>query len=257
MKKFWTMLLAVLLLCSVVLNIYLVTKEPSDPVLSDVPADPTGDTQASADDTPTLVELEMIKSMISTSLFGLRGRLNRQWFMTDSSYQRVYDLVYNLYACGVDTDRRVIKVEFINLTDEMIETFDMIFRNEDYIEIINLGEGIVGSYGNTMGGVSSDPTEAESPSAEELYMVQNSISYALALLRDIPKEHFEFASGYADVNALASSYCGGHVDTENDVVVIEIRDLTDEKIETFKMLFSDAEYIVFEDYELTTGSPVG
>lgn len=88
-------------------------------------------------------------------------------------------------------------------------------------------------------------------------MVQNSISYALASLCDIPKEHYEFASGYAEVNALASSYCGGHVDTERNVVVIEIRDLTDEKIETFKKLFSDAEYIVFEDYELTTEAPVG
>ena len=168
MKKIGTILLAVLLLCSAALNIYLVTKEPSNSALSGVPTDSTGDAQVSADDTPTLVELEIIEKMIASSLFGLRGEIDPNMFSKyNDSYERVYDLVYNLYACSVDTDRKVIKVEFINLTDEMVETFRLIYGDVDYIEIINLGEGTFKPGQNTtLGGVSSDPTEGASPSAE-------------------------------------------------------------------------------------------
>lgn len=164
MKKFWTLLLTVLLACSVVLNVYLVAIPP----VESTPTEPSSGMQNTADKTLTSEELEIIEKMIASSLFGLRGEIDPNMFSKyNDSYERVYDLVYNLYACSVDTDRRVIKVEFINLTDEMVDTFRLIYGDVDYIEIINLGEGTFKPGQNTtLGGVSSDPTEGASPSAE-------------------------------------------------------------------------------------------
>ena len=54
------------------------------------------------------------------------------YFMTKTSEQQVADLVSDLDGAVLDTKNRVIEVEIVELTDEKIETFLLLFGHEEY-----------------------------------------------------------------------------------------------------------------------------
>lgn len=150
MKQTLTYILICALLCSIALNVFQATKKPES--LDAGTVAPTTDaptTTAPSEEGLTLVELKALSTSVNHIISYFRRdrmfgptegyivKLNEKSFMTKDSYQKVADLVNSLNGASVDTENRLIEVRIIDITDEKIATFLMLFGNDEYFIFSN------------------------------------------------------------------------------------------------------------------------
>ena len=153
MKQTLVYILVCVLLCSIALNVFQAVKKPESLDAGTIAPTTDAPTTAPATTAPeeglTLVELRALHSSIShiISYFrydrthgpteGYIAQLNEKGFMTKTSYQKVADLVDSLHLVNLNQKKRLIEVQIIDITDEKIEAFLLIFGHEDYFTFSN------------------------------------------------------------------------------------------------------------------------
>lgn len=138
MKQTLTYILICALLCSIALNVFQAMKKPES--LDAGTVAPTTDapaTTAPAEEELTLVELKFLSSFIRCiSTWCRRDRLGlTEGFPVQGG--KIGDLVNSLNGASVDTENRLIEVRIIDITDEKIATFLMLFGNDEYFIFSN------------------------------------------------------------------------------------------------------------------------
>ena len=129
--------LALLLVGSVVMNVYQFAA-PFDSWGTDKPSDIS--TTPEADSKLTLVELEMVNIAINHFIVPMKRDFPpEKVFMTKSSYQQLYDLVNDYSTSYVDRENGTIVIEYANLTEEKIKTFQLVFSDADYFVFVDMG----------------------------------------------------------------------------------------------------------------------
>ena len=139
MKQTLTYILICALLCSIALNVFQAMKKPES--LDAGTVAPTTDapaTTAPAEEELTLVKLKFLSSFIGCiSTWCRRDRLLGPTEGFPVQGGKIGDLVNSLSGASVDTENRLIEVRIIDITDEKIATFLMLFGNDEYFIFSN------------------------------------------------------------------------------------------------------------------------
>lgn len=245
----WNLVATVAVFCAVIASAMFLR---STGLLSDH-ADPTQTTQTTVPTTTeiplTKVDMKAIHTVFSHAFRYCKDEMDESWrkgFASDSSYQTVRDLLDSVFSTGFDEERQCIQIEIIDMTDEKIAAFQKIFSNEDYMIFSNRS-----SDGADLPSKQTDPRiPDQSLSKEDLQSVHAVLSRMLWYCKNEMDESwrkgFQTDSSYQRIRDLLDAFVSCEFNEAQQHIEIGIVDLTDKKVETFKKIFSDEDYIVFD-----------